>query len=149
MLSGAHFIPPTSGLPASAIIYVNGAKLAPGTWGAPGSVAASLAQYESPVLAGSTVVTVPDTGISNRERFKTLKYGVFSHYNYWSSGNGDVNDAANAFNAEQYASDLATAGVQYVVWTAWHGNMFPMFPSQAAAKYGYGIAVPPAIPSAT
>ena len=59
VLSGAHFIPPSSGLPASAIIYVNGNKLAPGTWGAPGSVAASLAQYESPVLAGSTVVTSP------------------------------------------------------------------------------------------
>lgn len=138
VLSGARFIPPSSGLPASAIMYVNGEKLAPGRWGALGSVAAGLAQYESPVLVGSTVVTVPDTGISNRERFKTLKYGVFSHYNYWSSGTGDVNDAANAFNAEQYASDLATAGVQYVVWTAWHGNMFPMFPSQAAAKYGYG-----------
>lgn len=138
VLSGARFIPPSSGLPASAILYVNGAKLAPGTWGSPGSVAASLAQYESPALAGSTVVTVPDTGISNRERFKTLKYGVFSHYNYWATGNGDVNDAANAFNAEKYADDLATAGVQYVVWTAWHGNMFPMFPSQAAAKYGYG-----------
>ena len=138
VLSGARFIPPSSGLPASAIIYVNGAKLAPGTWGSLGSVVASLAQYESPALAGSTVVTVPDTGISNRERFKTLKYGVFSHYNYWATGNGDVNDAANAFNAEKYADDLATAGVQYVVWTAWHGNMFPMFPSQAAAKYGYG-----------
>ena len=137
VLSGARFIPPTSGLPASAIIYVNGVKLKPGSWGAPGSVAAGLAQYESPVLAGSTVLTVPDTGISNRERWKTLKYGIFSHYTYMSTGTGDVNEAANAFNAQQYADDLEQAGVQYVVWTAWHGNTFPMFPSQTMVKYGW------------
>lgn len=136
--TGAQFIPPTMGLPVSAMIYINGEKLALGTWGSPGSVAAGLAQYESPVLAGSTVMTVPDTGVSNRERWKSLEYGIFSHYNAYVTGVEDVNAAANAFDAVQYADDLEQAGVQYVVWTAWHANMFPMFPSQAAAKYGYG-----------
>jgi autotransporter-associated beta strand protein len=72
-----------------------------------------------------------------REKWRGMKYGIFSHYTYGATGNGDVNDAANAFNAAAYANDVEAAGAQYVVWTAWHGNMFPMFPSQAAAKYGY------------
>ncbi len=137
VVSGAQFIPPTSGLPATAALYVNGQKLSPGTWGAPGSVAAGLAQFESPVISGSTVITVPDTGISNRERWKSLKYGIFSHYTRWATGTGDVNEAADAFNAQQYADDLEQAGVQYVVWTAWHGSTFPMFPSQTMVKYGW------------
>ena len=48
-----------------------------------------------------------------------------------------MNEAANAFNPQQYADDLEQAGVQYVVWTAWHGNTFPMFPSQTMVKYGW------------
>ena len=137
VLSGARFIPPVGGLPATAALYVNGQKLSSGTWGAPGSVAAGLAQFESPVISGSAVMTVPDTGLSNRERWKSLKYGIFSHYTYVATGSGDVNDAANAFNATQYADDLAEAGVQYVVWTAWHSNTVPMFPSQTMVKYGW------------
>ena len=137
LFPGALLIPPTSGLPPSAALYLNGEKLAPGSWGAPGSVAAGLAQFESPVISGSTVMTIPDTGISNRERWKSLKYGIFSHYTYAATGNGDANDAANAFNAEQYASDLEQAGVQYVVWTAWHSNTIPMFPSLTMDKYGF------------
>ena len=73
-----------------------------------------------------------------REKWRGMKYGIFSHYTYQALGDGNVNNAANAFNATQYAADVAAAGAQYVVWTAWHGNMFPMFPSQAAARYGYG-----------
>jgi len=137
LLPGAVLIPPTSGLPPSAALYFNGEKLAPGTWGAPGSVAAGLAQFESPAISGSIVMTVPDTGISNRERWKSLKYGIFSHYTYAATGSGDPNEAANAFNAEQYASDLEQAGVQYVVWTAWHSNTIPMFPSLTMDKYGF------------
>ena len=52
VLPGAKFIPPVSGLPVTAALYINGGKLAPGTWGAPGSVAAGLAQNESPVIRG-------------------------------------------------------------------------------------------------
>lgn len=137
VLSGARFIPPTSGLPPLAMIYVDGEKLRPGTWGAPGSVAAGLAQFESPALAGSSVVTLTDTGLSNRERWKTLKYGIFSHYTYASTGTGDVNEAANAFNATQFANDVAEAGAQYVVWTAWHSNTIPLFPNQTLPNYGW------------
>ena len=137
VLSGARLMPPASGLPGDAAVFINGEKLQPGTWGALGSVAAGTARYESPVLAGTTLMTVPDTGISNRDRWKTLKYGVFSHYTYGATGSGDPNEAANAFNAQQYANDLAEAGVQYVVWTAWHGNTVPMFPSQTMVKYDW------------
>ncbi len=78
----------------------------------------------------------PPEAMTRFQRWKTLKYGIFSHYTY--AVTGDVNTAANGFNAQAYANDVAQAGAQYVVWTAWHGNMFPMFPSKAAERYGYG-----------
>ena len=59
----------------------------------------------------------------------------------------DVNDAANKFNAEQYANDVAQAGVQYVVFTAWHRNIHPLWPSPTWRNGHVGIAVPPAIVS--
>ena len=77
VLGDAKLIPPVSGTPISEI-YVNGTKLKPGLWGAPGSVAAGKATYESPVLGG--MAKLPDTGPSRREIWKGLKYGIFSHY---------------------------------------------------------------------
>ena len=77
----------------------------------------------------------PPESMTRRERWKTLKYGIFSHYTYALTG--DPVTAGNGFNAQAYANDVAQAGAQYVVWTAWHANMYPMFPSMAAEKYGY------------
>ena len=77
----------------------------------------------------------PPESMTRFQRWKTLKYGIFSHYTYTITG--DVNTAANGFNAQAYANDVAQAGAQYVVWTAWQSTMFPMFPSKVAEKYSY------------
>jgi autotransporter-associated beta strand protein len=73
---------------------------------------------------------------TRQQRWKRLKYGIFSHYTYAMTG--DANTAGERFNAEAYANDVAQAGAEYVVWTAWHSNTIPMFPSKAMDKYGFG-----------
>jgi autotransporter-associated beta strand protein len=79
-----------------------------------------------------------------RETWRGLKYGIFSHYVYaFTFGTpdtngvapGSVDECANNFNAARYADDCAAAGAEYVVWTAWHANMVPLFPSRAMQKY--------------
>jgi autotransporter-associated beta strand protein len=136
LLTGATMVPPSAGLPADAMVYLDGNKLKPGSWGPIGSIAAGTAQFESAAIVGTTAVQVPDTGISNQERWKQLEYGIFSHYTF--AMGSDINDAANGFNADAYADAVLASGAQYVVWTAWHSNTFPLFPSQTMAKYGVG-----------
>jgi len=125
-------------------LYLDNVKLAPGRWGAPGSVAAGVADFESPAFSGSGVVTVADTGPSSQERWKTMKHGFFVHYAWDGSGgvslNADgskstsINDTADRFDATGFANDLESMGVEYVIFTAWHANFFPMYPSAAMDK---------------
>ena len=93
----------------------------------------------------------PPESMTRHERFKTLKYGIFSHYVWARSwGTPDIygvaptsaDDVANKFNAVQYANDVAQAGAQYVVFTAWHANLSPLWPSPTMEKYGWGSTCP-------
>jgi autotransporter-associated beta strand protein len=133
-------------LPTSSIskLYLDNVKLAPGRWGAPGSVAADLADFESPAFSGPGVVTVADTGPSSQERWKTMKHGFFVHYAWDGSGgvtlNADgskpvsINDVADRFDAAGFADDLESMGVEHVIFTAWHANFYPLYPSSAMDK---------------
>jgi autotransporter-associated beta strand protein len=137
-------------LPTAAIgkLYVDNVKLAPGRWGAPGSVAAGLADFESPEFSGSGVATVADAVLSSRERWKTMKHGLFVHYVWDGSGgvthNADgssptsVNDVADRFDATGFANDLESMGVEYVIFTAWHSLFYPLFNSSAMERYHPG-----------
>jgi autotransporter-associated beta strand protein len=134
-------------LPTASInkLYLDNVKLSPGRWGAPGSVAAGLADFESPVFSGPGVATIADTGLSSRERWKTMKHGLFVHYVWDGSGgvthNADgssptsVNDVANRFDATGFANDLESMGVEYVIFTAWHSLFYPLFNSSAMERY--------------
>ncbi|MFM2297693.1 MAG: hypothetical protein RL117_1400 [Verrucomicrobiota bacterium] len=126
-------------------LYVDNIKLSPGRWGAPGSVAAGLADFESPVFSGPGVATIADTGLSSRELWKTMKHGLFVHYVWDGSGgvthNADgssptsVNDVADRFDAAGFANDLESMGVEYVIFTAWHSLFYPLFNSSAMERY--------------
>lgn len=126
-------------------LYIDNVKLARGRWGAPGSVAAGLADFESPVFAGSGVATIADTGLSSRERWKTMKHGLFVHYVWdgggWVTRNADgsnptsANDVADRFDATGFANDLESMGVEYVIFTAWHSLFYPLFNSSAMERY--------------
>lgn len=124
-------------------VYIAGQRLAAGTWGAPGSGAANV----SSALTGSGILQVTDTDISNRERWKRMKYGQFTHYVWDGAGqvtrlpdgsaSPSIDYVANNFDAAKYADDLQSMGVEYVIFTAWHANFNPLFNSSTFDRYGY------------
>lgn len=130
--------------PVSNVIFVAGEKLAPGTWGSPGSVVAGTASNESPVFTGTTVATLTNTEPSARDRWKSMHYGMLVHYVWGGSGletrrldgspTGSIDEVANGFDAQGFADDLDSAGVEYVIFTAWHSNFFSLFNSSAVVN---------------
>jgi Alpha-L-fucosidase len=76
--------------------------------------------------------------------FESARYGIFSHYvpklTIRSNGSlsASVDDAANNFNATQYAADVAAFGAQYVTFTVWHAGMQPLYPSAVMNSYRPG-----------
>jgi hypothetical protein len=80
--------------------------------------------------------------------FLKTKYGFFVHY-VWGGDqkksltvgrNGKplatFDEFANAFDAPRFARDLEKWGVEYVILTAWHYNINPLFPSKTMSKWG-------------
>jgi hypothetical protein len=73
-----------------------------------------------------------------------LKYGLFSHY-VWPGGGGAVDqngvpsksiqEQINTFDVKQYAKDCKSFGVQYVIFTAWHARMNPLYYSPVYRKW--------------
>lgn len=80
--------------------------------------------------------------------FLKSKYGFFVHYVWGGSQdkpftcdrNGKrpatFDKLANAFDAQNLARDLESWGVEYVIFTAWHANLNPLFPSETMKKWG-------------
>ena len=78
--------------------------------------------------------------------FRALKYGIFVHYvwggdAYTVTVNKDgskptgLDDVANRFDAEGFARDIQSMGVEYVLFTAWHANMNVLYPSKVMDKW--------------
>jgi alpha-L-fucosidase len=86
--------------------------------------------------------------INGMTEFKEMNYGFFVHYVWGGSpsnrftidqkGNvpASMDALANAFDANGFADDLSSWGVEYVIFTAWHYNINPLFPSQTMRKWG-------------
>ena len=82
--------------------------------------------------------------------FPKMKYGFFVHY-VWNGTNNPVyypetrnrdgslpaglDDLANRFDATGFANDLASMGVEYVFFTAWHNNMNCLWPSPVMNRW--------------
>jgi len=80
--------------------------------------------------------------------FQAMKVGCFVHY-VWS---GDpqkpltvtrdgvaptsLDALADGFDAEGFAADLSAWGVEYVIFTAWHYAINPLFPSETMRRWG-------------
>lgn len=147
LMGGSRLVPPAVA-GAEIELHVNGEKLAPGTWGPPGSAAKGAASNESHMLAG--IVRVAESGPSRRAVWQRLKYGIFSHYVWNGYGmtagtpNADgslaksIDELADSFDVSNYVNQLVEAGVQYVVFTAWHSGTCPLFPSAAMEKWAPG-----------
>lgn len=80
--------------------------------------------------------------------FLKTKYGMFVHY-VWGGDQkksltvgrdgqpvATFDGFANAFDAPGFARDLEKWGVEYVILTAWHYNINPLFPSATMKKWG-------------
>ncbi|MEN9991948.1 MAG: hypothetical protein RLZZ224_1650, partial [Verrucomicrobiota bacterium] len=81
-----------------------------------------------------------------KAHFATLKNGFFVHY-VWAGGGGltlkrdgsapqSIDELADAFDADGFARDMEAWGVEYVIFTAWHANINPLFPSQTMKRWG-------------
>ena len=143
LAEGGRIILPTNQITACDALFFSDEKQAPGTWGGKGSVAAKKADFESPLISGGTL-RVKDTGISARERWKRMKYGFFVHFvndgnghttlNMDGSPNGGADYLADTFDAAGFADDIASMGVEYLIFTAWHSNFHPLFNSAAVER---------------
>ena len=72
------------------------------------------------------------------------KYGMFIHHVLpWSSyADGSkpqtIYEFADAFDAEGFADSLERMGVEYIVFTAWHFAVQPLYPSAVSEKWRPG-----------
>lgn len=83
------------------------------------------------------------------------KFGVFIHYGFGgTTEDGDyafkitqnrdgsepqsVNEVADNFDLDQFVEDMVTIGPEYVIFTAWHGAMNPVYPSEVMTEWGVG-----------
>ena len=88
----------------------------------------------------------PTNQMNGIQDWKQMKYGMMVTYAYNAPNNNgqnnnfetpmpdgsyiqNITNFANEFNATQFASDLASFGLQYVIFTAWHGGECPLYPS--------------------
>ena len=79
-----------------------------------------------------------------RENWRAMKYGFFVHYVWDGRGTvtlnpdgshpASIDDLCNRFDAKSFADDIASMGVEYLVFTAWHANLYPLFPSAAIER---------------
>jgi alpha-L-fucosidase len=97
------------------------------------------------VLAGLVQAQAPASKLRVWEEFK---YGLFVHY-VWGGelskmtplpgGKSvypvDINDLTTRFDAGKWASDVKSMGYEYVIFTAWHANMNPLYPSAVMTKW--------------
>lgn len=74
-----------------------------------------------------------------------MHYGLFIHYvpqlTLYADGTGadaDVVEIASAFDAAGFADDVASMQVEYIIFTAWHAKMQPLYPSPVMDAYRPG-----------
>ncbi len=88
-----------------------------------------------PVYKKYTALSVTAEEIAEAKKdYEALKYGIFVHYvpsTKFADNTEfvDMDTLADNFDAEQFAKDMHDFGTQYVVFTAWHWNTTPLFPS--------------------
>lgn len=87
--------------------------------------------------------TVPRKSTEEDVAFmKDLEYGLFFHYIWGGQGNGtttidengnspdNIHDFVNNFDVDQVVEDCEKFNAQYVIFTAWHYKMNPLYNSE-------------------
>jgi alpha-L-fucosidase len=129
------------------------AKTAAVTW----ELKYSLGTIKTATDTCDVTYTVPKaTTAADTESFLDAKYGIFVHY-VWAgkaAANGTdgggavvsarypdgttaktIDEMIDNFDAAQFAADCKAWGVQYVMFTAWHYQMHPLYPSAVYNQY--------------
>lgn len=76
--------------------------------------------------------------------FKKCKYGMFIHHILREAHYADgskvqtIDEMADAFDTEGFADSLSRMGVEYIIYTAWHFAVQPLFPSKVSEKWRPG-----------
>jgi len=108
----------------------------------------------STVKAGLPITT--DTnGFPVSDDIRAMKYGAFVHYVWGGTGtknpgplqvNSDaskpyksIDEMVNAFPVDKFADDIASMGVEYLIFTCWHYDMNPLYPSAVMDKWMKGL----------
>lgn len=94
------------------------------------------------LLAATCALAAPER--APLDDWRAMKYGFFVHYVWDGAGavtlNPDgsrpasIDDLCERFDAQGFADDVASMGVEYLVFTAWHANLYPLFPSAAIER---------------
>ena len=72
------------------------------------------------------------------------KYGMFIRHILKEARYADgrkaqtFDEMADAFDTEDFADSLARMGVEYIVYTAWHFAVQPLYPSAVSEKWRPG-----------
>jgi len=76
--------------------------------------------------------------------YEKMRYGFFVHYVAPSVLYADgrqaqtIDEAANGFNVRGFADDLDAMRVEYLIFTAWHYRVRPLYPSAVMEKWRPG-----------
>lgn len=100
---------------------------------------------ESYISKPYNIQVAKKTDVLELKFFKELKYGLFVHY-VWGGknsvtlrANGEKVESPDELVMEEGAVPFAEAceemGVQYVILTAWHAGMNPLYPSEVYKEY--------------
>jgi len=92
-------------------------------------------------LGGAALVASSLQAAEANPVFKKLKYGFFAHHGWGGKAYAltkhpdlsvpkSIDEVGDPFNAERFANDVASFKVEYVVFTVWHAEMNPMYPSK-------------------
>ncbi len=91
-------------------------------------------------------LSAPTAKPAAMDDFLKMKAGFFVHY-VWQGGGGlslhrdgsppaTFDELADGFDVPGFANDIAAWQVEYVIFTAWHANINPLFPSETMKKWG-------------
>jgi len=84
------------------------------------------------------------SAVTKNNWYEKSRYGLFVHYvpglSIYPAGgsSSDINVVANYFNAKQLAADAQAFGMEYVIITAFHAKMRPIYPSAVTEKWRPG-----------
>jgi hypothetical protein len=108
---------------------------------ASGGIISSNIAIESTPLTSSQAPVIPTF------EFQQRKHGLFVHYvfggwmgNYTALGYQqgyptDIDQLVNAFDVNTFADQVASMGVEYLIFTAYHANMNVLYPSTRMANW--------------